>query len=105
MGAGSSSGMMQSDFVVVDFLHRHGKAIRRAIAKQPFEHHSRCKSGKVIWHWSWRFPFLRIYRSRSICVCEINYLLRVGKVVRKKCGCLSKHCICEILKILDTLAD
>jgi len=34
-----------------------------------------CRSGKLRFYWSWSLPFLRIYRSKSVCLCDVLRLL------------------------------
>lgn len=72
-------------------------AIAEAIKEPDVVHSPRCQHGKRQWVFMWRWPFVRTWISQSICLCEVNSILRGNREIQRN--------IDDIVALLDTLPD
>lgn len=58
-----------------DFFARKAQVIAEDLRPKPLKHRCRYPPGKRIWVFTWRWPFVRSWRSRAICLCDIVEIL------------------------------
>lgn len=64
-----------SNNVVDDFLQRHGRQIEKVTRPLEFRHKCPYPPGKKSVRFSWRFPFVRLHVYKTVCCCDVNFLI------------------------------